>query len=266
MDIWPSRESIREWLDVNDSFRRDILATLKASGRRERPRARTRPAQPGSRRRPCRAQRLQRRDLGVARQDRARRAQRHRHRGEPRRQRRRPRPIASPPVPHRGIGHTRPRRDPARRRAGRHAGQRRPDHPHRVEAPGQHERRQQRMTHVGPAARALRSPHPHPPGDVPVAHATLIARPEAHRPPARPTRPARRRHLPARRGVALDRQRARPYDGHGATTPPWTRPGVRTHEGGSIAFPDPRILSDRHDSVPDHHCRQAPGVVTQTCP
>ena len=127
-------------------------------------------------------------------------------------------PEPAHPAPGRGMRHAGPRSrwpDPAR--APGHLPDHRADSLGHVQPPGQHERRQQRMAHPAQAA-----PHPgHE--DLRAAAARQASRPDM--PPV--TRPEHQRHaarragragdlhLPASRHIRIDRQRARPYDGHG---------------------------------------------------
>ncbi len=89
-----------------------------------------------------------------------------------------------------------------------------------------------------------------------------VTRPEHQRPGARRADRARDLHLPASRHIGIDRQRARPYDGHGRLTASGSLPaiGAKPGEEGSHTFKgDSRILTrpkgarrqDRQRARPD---------------
>src|SRR6266702_1205598 len=96
-----------------------------------------------------------------------------------------------------------------------HLGDHRTDRFHHIQPPGQHKRRQQRVAHPAP-------PTPQPRHeDLPAAarrpHMTPIPGPQHQRPGAQRAPRARDLHPPASSYVGIDRQRARPYHGHGDT-------------------------------------------------
>ena len=102
----------------------------------------------------------------------------------------------------------------------------RADRLRRIQPPGQHERRQQRVAH--PARRAPQPRHEDLPAAAPRPDMPPVARPVHQRLAARQAIRARELHLLASSNVRIDRQRARPYDGHGRH-PPWIPPRDRAN-------------------------------------
>ena len=94
-----------------------------------------------------------------------------------------------------------------------------------------------------------------PPAPAHFPHPTLVTRPETHRHPAQRALRAWSIHLATRRRVRIDRQRARPYDGHGHTpaSDPFPRTATNSREKGSLAFTDsPYSRRHRHPARPGH--------------
>ncbi len=119
------------------------------------------------------------------------------------------------PDPVRGVGHIHLRRDRSHPAppTGRHDLHHPPDRRHHIESTDQQKRRDQSMRHA--ARRAPRPGHPQPKTGTPNPNRTLIPRPKAHRHPTRRTHQTRRYHATPRSDIHLDRNRTRPYDGHG---------------------------------------------------
>ena len=126
-------------------------------------------------------------------------------------------PEPAHPAPRRGMRHAGPggrRPDPAC--APGHLPDHHADRLGEVQPPGQHERGQQRMAHPARAA-----PHPgHEDLPAPARRPDMppVTRPEHQRPGARRADRTGDLHLAASRHIRIDRQRARPYDGHGRLT------------------------------------------------
>ncbi len=129
----------------------------------------------------------------------------------------------------------------------------------RVQPPGQHERRQQRMSHPAAAAPDPRDedlPLPPLPADMPP-----VTRPEHHRPRARRALRPRHPHRPSHRRVRIDRQRARPYHGHGESPPQIpSRDRRQTGRGGISTLSDrsTTILNRAGHPRSPHHQRTQP--------
>jgi ABC-type dipeptide/oligopeptide/nickel transport system ATPase component len=104
----------------------------------------------------------------------------------------------------------------------------------RIQPPGQDERGQQRVSHPAAAAPDPRYedlPLPRLPADMP-----RVPGPEHHRPRAgRALRP-RHLHRPAQHRVHIDRQRARPYHGHGESPPQILLATGAKPERGGISY------------------------------
>ena len=129
----------------------------------------------------------------------------------------RPRPEPPHPAARGRIRNPRPgRRRPDPAPATRHLPDHRADRLGHIQPPGQHERRQQRMAH--PARAAPQPGHEDLPATARRPDMTPVTRPEHQRPGARRAGRARDLHLAAGRHISIDRQRARPYDGHGRLT------------------------------------------------
>ena len=127
------------------------------------------------------------------------------------------RPEPPHPAPRgriRDIGPGRRRPDPTRP-AG-YLPDHRADRLGHIQPPGQHERRQQRMAH--PARRAPHPGHEDLPAPARRPDVPPVTRPEHQRPGTRRADRARDLHLAASCNIRIDRQRARPYDGHGRLT------------------------------------------------
>ena len=150
------------------------------------------------------------------------------------------------PAPGRGMRDPGPlRRRPDPTPPARHLRDHRTDRLGHIQPPGQHERRQQHMAHPAP-----RTPQPRH-EDLPAAarrpHITPVTRPEHQRPRARRAPRARELHPPASGNVGIDRQRARPYHGHGDTA---SDPSPR--RGQTTAGRDPSRSTRTAKSWPPH--------------
>ena len=86
----------------------------------------------------------------------------------------------------------------------------------RVQPTGQHERRQQRMGHRAPAA--ADPGHEDLPAPAPAARTDASTRTRTSSPCRTTGNPVAAPRPAARRRIRIDRQRARPYDGHGRDT------------------------------------------------
>ena len=95
-----------------------------------------------------------------------------------------------------------------------------------------------------PAAPTPDTGNEDPPAPARFPHPTPVTRPETHRHPTQRALRAGDIHLATRRRVRIDRQRARPYDGHGHTpaSDPFPRTATNSREKGSLAFTDRPIL------------------------
>src|ERR1019366_2317769 len=127
-----------------------------------------------------------------------------------------------------------------------------PDHLRDIQPPGQHERREQGMTHL--AGPAPDPGHEDPHADARVPDIPPVPGPEHHRDGARRAVRTRELHLPAGRRIHTGRQRARPYDGHGRHTasdpssPPRPNDARRdpSRSGGQLDHRPPGTTGSRH--------------------
>ena len=128
-----------------------------------------------------------------------------------------------------------------------------------VQPPGQHERRQQRMAH--PARAAAHPGHEDLPAAARRPDMPPVTGPEHQRPGARRADRARDLHLAASCHISIDRQRARPYDGHGRLTASGSllAVGAKRGEKGSFTFSrDRKILARTAATRRPHRQRARP--------
>lgn len=132
-----------------------------------------------------------------------------------------------------------------------------------IHLPGQRKRRKQRMAHPAPPALQPGNEDLHEAARYP--DIAPVARPEHHRHPARRA-PRTREPLPASGDIGIDRERARPYDGHRrhrlrsllATVAKRGREGIFTfnRDGTILARSGPNQLQHPQKAQPDtrHRC------------
>ena len=165
----------------------------------------------------------------------------------------------SPAPSYKGLPAAPPPAAPRTRRRTPRRAPRRPSLPHPAARPA----RTRAAAHDSPGTGHSEPRHEDLPAPARLADMTLIPRPERHRPGARRAVRTREHHITAGRRIRIDRQRTRPYDGHGRHTA--SDPFSRSAQNEARRDPS-RFKRRRQNPGPpaaarqQHHQRARPGT------